>query len=272
MILSGKDASLDLYNKFENIEKKPKLVALCVGDNKASQTYLNIKKKALARLGFGFELIHMDENVLLDEVLIQIESLNRNIDVTGIIVQLPLPQQLQAETRKILDMVEPKKDADCLTTTNLGRFFSGETDLMPATAQGVIDLLDYYKIGVAGKNVVVIGRSNIVGKPLALALINENATVTICHSKTVNLSQFTKTADIVISAVGKAKFLTSEYFTNGQTIIDVGTSLDGNGKLSGDIDFENVSKIVDNITPVPGGVGPMTVYGLIKNLVKLSLA
>lgn len=270
MILSGKKASKALYTQFINLKKVPNLVAIYVGDNPASKTYLKIKEKTLKKLGFGFKLIHLGANIKLDLLLQHIHHLNDDPKVDGIIIQLPLPEKLSRYTQQILDAVNPNKDVDCLNTFNIGKFYSGESDFMPATPQGILDLLDYYKITVQTKHVVVIGRSNLVGKPLAFAFTRKDATVTICHSKTINLQKFTRQADIIVSAVGKAKFLTGDFFIEGQTIIDVGTSLDELGKLSGDVDFENVSKIVANITPVPGGVGPMTVYGLVKNLVRLS--
>ncbi len=271
MILSGKEASNALYEKLklriEKLQAKPKLAAILVGENPASLTYLKIKQKKLEELGLGFELIKLDINISEENILSEIQKLNNDSLVSGIIVQLPLPKRINE--KKILDTISPSKDVDCLTSVNLGKFFAENNELMPATAKGVLRLLDFYNIALTGRKVCVIGRSNLVTKPLAIALTALDATVTVCHSKTMDLMAETQDADIVIAGIGKAKMLTKEYFKNGQTVIDIGTSIDQNNKLSGDVDFENVSQIVENITPVPGGVGPMTVYGLIENLVIL---
>lgn len=272
MILDGKKTSEELYNSLkERISKfstSPSLVAIQVGDNPASSTYLRLKEKKLNELGLGFEVVKFEESVSFEVLKNKILNLNEDSSVNGILVQLPLPDSLNS--RDILNLVSPSKDVDCLTTENIGKFYSGEGDLMPATPLGVIRLLEFNNIEIEGKSFCIIGRSNLVGKPLAFALVQKDATVTICHSKTQNLKLITQNSDIVISAVGKAKFLTREYFKKGQIVIDVGTSAGDEGKLSGDVDFTEVEGIVEAITPVPGGVGPMTIYGLIENLIKLS--
>lgn len=272
MILSGKDASANLYdrlrNRIERLDFKPKLVAVHVGENPASATYLRIKEKRLKELDLGFELIKFPETIDQDSLIIKIKELNASKDVSGIIVQLPLPEGM--DERMVLDSIDPKKDVDCLTSVNLGKFYIGNGDIMPATPLGVLRLLEYYSIELTGKRICVVGRSNLVGKPLAMALISRSATVTICHSKTVDVLSATKKAEIIVSAVGRARFLTQDYFSPGQTVIDVGTSSDQDGGLAGDVDFTSVAEVVENITPVPGGVGPMTVYGLIENLITLA--
>ena len=272
MILSGKAASdffyTSLLERTKKLSKIPKLVAVQVGDNPASSTYLRIKEKKLLKLNFQFELKKFEENISEEKLIEEIEKLNQNEDCTGIIVQLPLPKNLNE--KKILDSVSIKKDVDCLNSANLGTFFQGNSEILPATAKGVIRLLEFNKTDLDGKKICVIGRSNLVTKPLAIELVNRNATVTICHSKTKNLIEETRQADIVITGIGKANFLTKEYFKPGQIIIDIGTSINDEGKLAGDVSFNEVEEIVEAITPVPGGVGPMTVYGLIENLVILT--
>lgn len=272
MILSGKEASsnyfVKLREKISRLPKAPMLTAIQVGDNPASNTYLRLKEKKLLELGLGFQLFKFEENISQEEIIAKIEELNNDENINGILVQLPLPENF--DTQRVLNAVVTNKDVDCLNELSLGKFFAGKDNVYPATAKGVIRLLEYYKIPVEGQKICLIGRSNLVTKPLAIQLIKLSATVTVCHSKTKNLSEETKAADIVISGIGKAGFLTEEYFKPGQTIVDIGTSLDEEGKLSGDIDFDEVEKIVENITPVPGGVGPMTIYGLVENLVSLA--
>jgi len=272
MIIDGKKCAEELFlslkEEIKEIPYTPKLVAVLVGNNPASKTYLRLKKKKINELGLGFQLIELEVKADFEEIKLVIEKLNSDISVNGIIIQLPLPPHL--ETREVVDLINPSKDVDCLTTVSLGKFYTGKSKILPATPLGVIRLLEKYNLELSGKRVCVIGRSDLVSKPLAIALVSKDATVTICHSKTINLQEITKQSDIVISAVGKAKFLTKDYFSHGQIVIDIGTSLDTNGKLSGDVDFEEVSQIVESITPVPGGVGPMTIYGLIENLINLS--
>lgn len=272
MILDGKKCAEELLfflkDEVSKLSFTPKLAAVLVGENPASKTYLRLKKKKLEEMSLGFELIKFKENSSFNEIKPIIDKLNTDPSINGIIIQLPLPSHLQ--TRKVVDLVAPSKDVDCLTTFNLGKFYTNTSDILPATPLGVIRLLENHKIQVSGKRVCIIGRSDLVSKPLAFALISKDATITICHSKTVNLPEITRQNNIVITAIGKPRFLTKEYFSQGQTVIDIGISFDENGKLSGDVDFDEVSGLVRNITPVPGGVGPMTIYGLIENLIKLS--
>lgn len=272
MIIDGKKASEFFYNQLSIqialLKPVPKLAAVLVGDNPASLTYLRLKEKKLNELGIGFELVKLPAGISQGDVITHIHNLNNDNSINGIIVQLPLPTSF--DTRNVLNTVIPSKDVDCLNSENLGNFFSGQSILMPATPQGVIRMLEYYKMNVSGKKVTLIGRSNLVGKPLAVALLDRGATLTICHSKTINLKEAVQNAEIVISAAGQSNFLTKDFFNNRQTVIDIGTSAGTNGKITGDVDFEEVSKVVENITPVPGGVGPMTIYGLIENLVTLT--
>lgn len=272
MILDGKAASSALFEKLsdriKNLSGNPVLAVIQVGDNPASTSYINLKRKKATNLGFGFKHVHLPIAVTEREVANTISELNAAHDVTGIILQLPLPDHLQANT--LLELISPTKDVDCLTTYSLGKFFSGNSELIPATPKGVIRLLDFNNISLEGKKVCIIGRSNLVGKPLSIGLLHRNATVTICHSKTLDIASFTKNADIVITAVGKPEFFGLEYFESHQVVIDIGTTMTSTGKLTGDVDFESVRDYVYAISPVPGGVGPMTVYGLFENLVLLS--
>lgn len=272
MLIDGKKSAESFYDSLSIqiavLKPVPKLAAVLVGDNPASLTYLRLKEKKLKELGIGFELVKLPAGVSQKDVINAVYKLNDDHSVNGIIVQLPLPTSF--DTRNVLNAVHPSKDVDCLNSINLGNFFSGQSILMPATPQGVIRMLEFYKINLLGKRVTLIGRSNLVGKPLAVALLDRGATLTICHSKTVALKEAVQNAEIVISAAGQAHFLTKDFFHKDQTVIDIGTSAGANGKITGDVDFDEVSKIVENITPVPGGVGPMTIYGLIENLVTLT--
>lgn len=241
---------------------KPGLAVILVGDNKASATYVASKEKACAACGiesFAYKFEKISENELLN----LIDDLNKNPKIDGILVQLPLPKEIN--TDKILERIDPKKDVDGFSAENFGRLASGLDGFVPCTPLGIMRLLKEYKIEVSGKNVVVIGRSNIVGKPMALLMINESATVTICNSKTKNLSDFTKQADIIVVAIGKPLFLKANMIKENAIVIDVGINRLDNGKLVGDVDFDDVAKKCSFITPVPGGVGPMTIAMLLQN-------
>ncbi len=272
MILDGKKAAESLFDKLQeqirSLPSIPVLAAVQVGDNPASSMYIRIKQKKLNELGLGFEHIQLPENSRSEDIESAIQKLNARPEIRGILLQLPLPHHL--DTRMLLDTIDPKKDIDCLTSTNLGTFFTGSYDVMPATPLGVVRLLEYYEIPIEGKRIAVLGRSNLVGKPLSIALLHKSATVTMCHSKTQNLHDITQASDIVISAMGQPEFLDSSYFKQGHIIIDVGTSKGASGKIVGDVAFDAVKDLVAGITPVPGGVGPMTIYGLIENFVTLS--
>jgi len=246
----------------------PKLVVVQVGEDPASSSYIKQKIKSCTDVGLRNEHKHLPEKTTMKELMALIEKLNRDADVTGFIVQLPLPKQFEKHTPQIIRAIDPMKDVDGFGAYNLGKMFlSTEFEhLPPATPAGVIELLNFYKIEVAGKNAVVLGRSNIVGKPLAVMLLNRNATVTVCHSHTQDIASYTKTADLLFSATGIPNMVTVDMVKKGAVVIDIGVSkIDG--KLQGDVDFNAVREVASAITPVPGGVGPMTVASLIRNCV-----
>lgn len=270
LILSGRPVADALLEDLKSDIQKmnPKLVVVQVGDDPASASYIKQKLKSCEAVGLRHEHRHMDEKTTLPELMQTITGLNADADVTGFIVQLPLPKHLQAHVPEVIRAIDPKKDIDGFGAYNLGKMFlSVEFEhLPPATPSGVIELLTYYKLPIVGKHAVIVGRSNIVGKPLAIMLLNRGATVTICHSKTKNLSEITKQADILVAAVGSPKMITKDMVKAGAVVIDIGVSR-VDGKLCGDIDFDAVSEIASAITPVPGGVGPLTVASLIRNCV-----
>ncbi|MEN9921191.1 MAG: Bifunctional protein FolD, Methylenetetrahydrofolate dehydrogenase/Methenyltetrahydrofolate [Candidatus Parcubacteria bacterium] len=271
MIISGKEIQTKyieaLKEKVLKMEHKPVLVIIQIGENKASQVYINQKIKFGKLLGVPVEFYQLEEDVTLEFVQKLIGDFNHDDDICGIIVQLPLPQHLKQFQFEIIDAIEPEKDVDGLTSTNLKRLMSSEGGLVPATAKGIMTMLKESNIEVNGKHVVVVGRSVLVGRSLSQLLLNQDATVTVCHSKTKNLASITKGADIIITATGQPKLITKEHVSEGQTVIDVGITSTGE-LLEGDVDFEEVSKIVQNISPVPGGVGPMTVLSLFENLIE----
>ncbi len=242
------------------------LAVILVGDDPASQVYVRNKIKACDEVGMKSFLCKLPAESTFDEVAGTIRYLNENPDVSGMILQLPLPKHL--DENSLLDLIDPEKDVDGCHYVQKGRLWTGRDSLVACTPSGVMKLLEYYDIPLEGKNAVVIGRSNLVGKPLAQLLLDANCTVTICHSKTQNLAEITSRADIVCVAIGKAKFLTSDMVKNGAVVIDVGMDRDENGKLCGDVDFYSVAPKCSFITPVPGGVGPMTVTMLLANTVK----
>ena len=273
MILDGKIVAADIKQQLKEeinkqmdaIGRRPKLVIISVGDAPASKVYVRNKTKAAEEVGIEVDHLTYDTTDDPRRVIDYIDMLNYADRIDGIMVQLPLPKGW--DERAIIDTISPAKDVDGLTTTNIGRLRSGQKCLKPCTAAGIMDLCKYYDIELDGKDVTIIGRSNIVGKPLADMMMAEGATVTQCHSHTKYLADYTRYADIVISAVGKPKFLDETYFGLDHTIIDVGINRDEDGKLCGDVDFDAVKTYCDNITPVPGGVGPMTVAELMKNVV-----
>lgn len=242
------------------------LAVILVGDDPASQVYVRNKIKACDEVGIKSFLCKLPAESTFDEVAGTIRYLNENPDVSGMILQLPLPKHL--DENSLLDLIDPNKDVDGCHYVQKGRLWTGRDSLVACTPSGVMKLLEYYDIPLEGKNAVVIGRSNLVGKPLAQLLLDANCTVTICHSKSQNLTEITSRADIVCVAIGKAKFLTSDMVKNGAVVIDVGMDRDENGKLCGDVDFDSVAPKCSFITPVPGGVGPMTVTMLLANTVK----
>ena len=258
----------ELKEKIDKYEKKPTLVVILVGENPASQIYVNNKKKTAEKIGINSIVINYPENITEKELLNKIDELNNDKKVNAILVQLPLPKHISKEN--IINAIDPKKDVDGFTPYNFGKLFSGEKPYVyPCTPKGIMLLLDEYNIEIAGKNVVIVGRSNIVGKPLSQMMLNKNATVTICHSHTENLPEITKTADIIISAVGKNIIEGEKMLKSGCVVVDVGIFKDSTGRTRGDVDFENASKIASYISPVPGGVGPMTITSLMLNTVEL---
>jgi len=243
----------------------PGLAVVIVGDDPASRKYVNNKKKACAQTGIYSEEYALPATTSQKELMDLVEKLNNKKDIHGILVQSPLPSGLDEEA--VVEAINPEKDVDAFHPANVGRIMIGNFHFLPCTPAGIIELIKSQNIDIAGKNCVVIGRSNIVGKPMAMLLLHNNGTVTICHSKTKNLNEICKNADILVAAVGKPKFVTADMVKEGAVVIDVGMDRDENGKLCGDVDFENVEKIASYITPVPGGVGPMTISMLLKNTV-----
>ncbi|MFA4814795.1 MAG: bifunctional 5,10-methylenetetrahydrofolate dehydrogenase/5,10-methenyltetrahydrofolate cyclohydrolase [Candidatus Gracilibacteria bacterium] len=245
----------------------PKLVVVVVGEDPASQVYVGKKEEACKKVGMLSERVALPAKTTQAELLKKIDELNKDASVTGMIVQLPLPDHIEAPL--IIKAIDPYKDVDGFHAYNVGKMFLSKDfeDLAPCTPKGITKILDFYKIDVAGMDAVVIGRSNIVGKPTAVMLLNRDATVTCCHSRTKNLLKYTREADLVVVAVGKAKFLTADMVKAGAIVIDVGMHRGEDGKLCGDADLEGMKNKVSAYTPVPGGVGPMTVACLLMNTV-----
>lgn len=251
------------------LSSTPKLKVMMVGDKSASQVYVRNKVNFGKKVGIDVEVTTFDEDITEAELLAAIEVANNDEAIHGLFVQLPIPKTINEEN--IIKAIKPSKDVDGFTFENIGKLFIGDdSGLVPCTVEGIIDILNYYEIDVIGKNVCVVGRSNIVGKPLTMRLINEGATVTCCNSKTKDIKEIIKSSDIFISAIGQAKFFDQSYFTNNPNlvIIDVGMNRDEDNKLCGDVDFNNVEKIVRAITPVPGGVGVMTHVNVTLNVIK----
>ena len=244
----------------------PKLAVIMVGDNPASKVYVKNKSRACEEVGIEYEEFLLDENTTQEELIKLIKELNERKDVTGILLQSPIPAHL--DINEAFRTISPDKDVDGFHPVNVGKLTLGQDTFVSCTPYGVIKMFEEYNIDLEGKNVVILGRSNIVGKPLIQCCLNKNATVTVCHSRTKDLAEHTKRADIVIVAIGKAKFLKTDMVKDGAVIIDVGINRGEDGKLCGDVDFENVSKKASYITPVPGGVGPMTIAMLMNNVIK----
>lgn len=251
--------------KNEGIE--PGLAVILVGDDPASQVYVGHKEKAAEKLGIRSEKITYPAETSQEEILAKIDELNNDDSIDGILIQLPLPKHI--DEAAVIRAIDPAKDVDCFHPENIGKLFLGTNGLLPCTPNGIMHLLKAYDIDVAGKNVVIIGRSNIVGKPLAHLFLKEDATVTITHSKTKHLNYYTRNADILVAAIGKANFVTSYMVKKGAVVIDVGINRVGK-KLYGDAHYESVSKLASYITPVPGGIGPMTITMLMYNTIKAS--
>lgn len=271
LILNGKELSKarsnELAQEIQSFPTQPTLVIIQIGNVPESDIY--IKRKIQSGEQLGAKVIHQkyDVSVTNDDVIDDILKFNADAEIHGIIVQLPIPENL--DKNSIIDSIDADKDVDGLTSTNVKNLTINNLGIIPATTKGVITLLKHYKVKLAGAHIVMVGRSNLVGKPTALALINENATLTVCHSQTKNLEEITKGVDIIITATGKQNLITAQHVREGQIVIDVGihTIEDEGKKIIGDVDFKNVEPIVAMISPVPGGVGPMTVVSLFENLV-----
>lgn len=242
----------------------PALAVILVGNDPASRVYVSNKEKACAEVGIRSEEFTLPEETTEEQLLELVHTLNERDDIHGILCQLPLPSHLDDKT--VIAAIDPRKDVDAFHTANVGHIMIGDYTFLPCTPAGVMELLHRSKIDVAGKHCVVIGRSNIVGKPMAMLLLHENATVTICHSRTQNLKEICRSADVLVAAVGRAKFVTPDMVKDGAAVIDVGINRDENGKLCGDVD-PSVDAVAGWLTPVPGGVGPMTIALLLKNTV-----
>lgn len=272
-ILDGKTLAKkiteDLKEKVSKLSKKPNLVAILVGENPASKLYVGMKEKKAKEIGITSTTINLPENTTQNDLIAKIEELNNDKDIDAILVQLPLPKHISES--EVLQKINPDKDVDGFTIENIGKITIELTpNSYPCTPKGIIKLIESYGIEIEGKNATIIGRSNIVGKPISIMLLKKNATVTICHSKTKNLKEKTLNADILISAVGSAHIVKKDMVKEGATVIDVGVSkIDG--KIVGDVDFKNVSEIAGYITPNPGGVGPMTIAMLMENTYELAI-
>ena len=272
-IIDGKQISLDIKNELKEKVAKYKeqgieitLAVVKVGNDPASAVYVRNKEKACEYVGINSKTLALPEETTEEELLNVVKELNEDKNVNGILVQLPLPKHI--DESKVLLTIDSTKDVDGFHPVNVGKMVIGEDTFLPCTPAGIIEMIKRTDIDIEGKECVVIGRSNIVGKPMAMLMLKENATVTIAHSRTKDLKEVTKRADIIVAAIGKAKFVTADYVKEGAVVIDVGMDRDENGKLCGDVDFESVSKVASAITPVPGGVGPMTVTMLLVNCLR----
>jgi len=272
-ILDGKMISKRIKDELKNevtaLKEKgitPGLAVIIVGEDPASQIYVASKERACAEIGVYSEKHALPAETTEEQLLALIADLNKRPEISGILCQLPLPKHINEE--RILLSIDPSKDVDAFHPANVGKIMIGNFDFLPCTPAGVMELIAESGIDITGKNCVVIGRSNIVGKPMSMLLLHKHGTVTICHSKTENLAEITKKADILVAAVGRANFVTADMVKEGAVVIDVGMNRPEGGKLCGDVDYEAVSKIASAITPVPGGVGPMTIAMLMKNTVK----
>ncbi len=258
-----KDTVKEKTEELKALGKEITLAVIIVGNDPASKVYVNNKKKACEYVGFKSLEFALDENTSEQELLELIDRLNADKTVNGILCQLPVPKHIDED--KVIDRIAPEKDVDGFSKINVGKLWVGDYDLAACTPMGVMELLKYYDIDICGKNCVIIGRSNIVGKPMAALLLEQNGTVTICHSRTKNLAEVTSKADIIVAAVGRAGFVTADMVKDGAVVVDVGINRNAEGKLCGDVDFEAVKEKASYITPVPGGCGPMTIALLMKN-------
>ncbi|HDT7013713.1 TPA: bifunctional methylenetetrahydrofolate dehydrogenase/methenyltetrahydrofolate cyclohydrolase FolD [Staphylococcus aureus] len=269
-ILDGKQIAKDyrqgLQNQVEALKEKgftPKLSVILVGNDGASQSYVRSKKKAAEKIGMISEIVHLEETATEEEVLNELNRLNNDDSVSGILVQVPLPKQVSEQ--KILEAINPDKDVDGFHPINIGKLYINEQTFVPCTPLGIMEILKHADIDLEGKNAVVIGRSHIVGQPVSKLLLQKNASVTILHSRSKDMSSYLKDADVIVSAVGKPGLVTKDVVKEGAVIIDVGNTPDENGKLKGDVDYDAVKEIAGAITPVPGGVGPLTITMVLNN-------
>ena len=269
-ILDGKEIAKayrsGLQSEVEKLKEQnivPKLSVILVGNDGASQSYVNSKKKAAEKIGMISEIVHMDESSSEEEVLNELERLNNDDSVSGILVQVPLPKQVSEA--KVLEAINPDKDVDGFNPINIGRLYTGERTFIPCTPLGIMEILKHADIDLKGKNVAVIGRSHIVGQQVSKLLTDQDATVTLLHSKSTNTEEVLKQADVIVSAVGRVHLVTKDLVKPGAVIVDVGNTPDENGKLKGDVDFEAVKEVASAITPVPGGVGPLTITMVLNN-------
>jgi len=274
-LLEGKKVATALdetmTKRVDELKRKsitPGLAVILVGENSASAVYVRNKKRRAEKLGINFQLIHFDATVSEAELLSKIDELNNDKAVDGFIVQLPVPDHIDED--KVIEAINPAKDVDGFTPISVGNLWIGSPLTKPATASGILMMLDYYNVDLDGKNVVIIGRSNIVGKPTAAMMLDRNATVTITHSHTKNLKEITSKADVLVVAIGRAKFIKKDYVKDEAIVIDVGMDRDENGKLCGDVDFDDVQDKASMMTPVPGGVGPMTITALVDQVIELA--
>ncbi|MBU9712201.1 bifunctional methylenetetrahydrofolate dehydrogenase/methenyltetrahydrofolate cyclohydrolase FolD [Evansella tamaricis] len=272
IIISGKELAKEKREqmKVEVDELKakgvtPGLAVILIGDDPASQSYVRSKQKSCHEIGIHSELDTLPVTTSEEELLLKINALNNAEHIHGILVQLPLPDHISEEA--VIEAIDPKKDVDGFHPINIGRMMTGQEAFLPCTPYGIVEMIKSKNISIEGKHVVVVGRSNIVGKPVGQLLLNENATVTYCHSRTKNMKEYTLNADILVVAVGKAHFLNAEYIKDGAVVIDVGVNRNDEGKLVGDVDFEQAKDVASYITPVPGGVGPMTITMLLHNTI-----
>ncbi|MBR5479684.1 MAG: bifunctional methylenetetrahydrofolate dehydrogenase/methenyltetrahydrofolate cyclohydrolase FolD [Clostridia bacterium] len=272
-IIDGKATSAKMrgaiLEKVEALKARgitPGLAVIIVGNNPASRVYVNNKKKACAECGIYSEEYALPEETTEEQLLTLVRELNERRDINGILVQLPLPKHISED--KVILTIRPEKDVDAFHKQNVGAIMTGDYEFVPCTPAGVMALLDEYGIDVTGKRAVVIGRSNIVGKPQAMLLLHKNATVTVCHSRTQNLAEITREADILVAAIGKLEFVTADMVKPGAVVIDVGMNRNAEGKLRGDVAYDEVAEIASYITPVPGGVGPMTITMLMQNTLR----
>ena len=268
--IDGKEVSASVRNSItEKVNElratgvTPGLAVIIVGNDPASRVYVNNKKKGCEQTGMNSFEYALPEETTTEELISLIEKLNGEKDVHGILCQLPVPKHIDEE--KVLNAISPDKDVDAFHPVNCGKVMTGDYTFAPCTPAGMVEMLKYYNIPVSGKHCVIIGRSNIVGKPMAMLMLKENATVTVCHSRTQNLAEITKQADILVAAVGRPKFVTPDMVKDGAVVLDVGINRMDDGKLCGDVDFDAVCEKTSYITPVPGGVGPMTITMLLKN-------